>query len=426
MNQKTLVILSAVLTLAVSWSGCVSDEDAQRPNPPTETVPALTFSESMKVIELPNVQSESFVAVSDDADVRLTCLHGEFKEPSIMLASTDAGATWRELEATPSPGVGGDCEVALTGDAGWHFVHTQAAGIVVASTFDEGETWRVNYATGPPVATFSDRPWLQSYEDSLVLSYAGYAGIQVRTSHDEGATWNLPQVVAQPRPGHLSLPGHLKIASDGKTVIQPYLQVPASGSGEGVDEVYPGVAVSTDLGETWTDHELEAVEAMRYHPAAAVAGDGTIHYTYFQANGSVVDLVVRSSTDLGATWSGPRILDPGLDDVGRAWTEVRADGTIDLLYMSHEAPNATAEATWIVKFLRADPYDAVDPATTVVAVEPFQYAQEFVSFTYDGSGRAHIVYTVVTGGSLTQAPPDGSALWTVVEKLGRPMREGAA
>lgn len=410
MSLRRVPLLLAAFILA---SGCL---ETGGEGPAAEAAPeALRFEPRVKVADLRNAQSEAFVQSSTDGQTLLTCLHGEFTEPSIMYASTDAGASWRELTADPTPVTGGDCEVAITDDGGWHFVHTQAAGITVASTYDEGATWRVDRLAGPPVTTFSDRPWLESSGDALVLTYDGYAGLVGRASADSGASWSLPQIIVQPLPGHLILSGHVTFDPAGTLVVAPYLQVAAAEAGEGTPRsVTVGVAVSEDLGTTWVDRAVGTVQALPVHPAVAVAPDGGIHLAYYEPTAEGYAFVLRSSADLGRTWSAPWVPLAGLQEPGRAWGDARADGRLDFTVTATNATFGLPGDGPAIAVMRLDPGRPETPPQVAVVGHDHD---EFATLAHDPQGRAIVVFTEGGGGVGTGATP-GSALWFVREAAG--------
>lgn len=408
--MSTRAAALAVVVAALVSAGCLEGRtDGEEPRPSVVQV-----EQRVKVADLRNAQSEAFVQSTPDGQTLLTCLHGEFQEPSLMYASTDAGATWRELTASPTPVTGGDCEVALTDDGGWHFVHTQAAGITVASTYDEGASWRVDRLAGPPVTTFSDRPWLEPSGDSLVLTYDGYAGLVGRVSPDAGASWSLPQVIVQPLPAHLVISGHLKVGRgpERALAVAPYLQVAAAEAGEGTPrQVTLGIAVSTDLGATWDDRSFPAVQALPVHPAAAIGADGSIHVSYFEPAGEGYDLVARSTSDAGVTWSGPWTVLAGLQRPARAWADAGPDGTVDFLVTDTNATFGLPGDGPAIALLRVDP---AHPTAELHPVVVGHDHNEFSTLAHDGAGRALLVFTEGGGGVGMGATP-GSALWFVRE-----------
>ena len=409
--MTTTARLAALATL-LAVSGCLGDatEEAEAADVPPE-VAAAPDAAATKVAPLRNAQSESFLAQSPDGQVVLTCTHGEFKEPSLMFASTDAGATWRELAAFPPPPPGGDCEVAVTADGAWHFLHTHAYGVTLATTTDEGATWRVDSTVAPPVNTFSDRPWLEAAGASLVLTYSGYLGIAARTSHDGGATWSLPQLAVPSRTGYLTLSGHLEVLPDASLAVQPFLEFAATAGGEAPSLVHLGVGVSEDGGASWQKRGLaEPVEAIAFHPAVAVLPDGTLHLSYYAVNGSAYDFRVATSRDAGLSWDEPRTLASALAGVGRAWAAAAPDGGHGFLVQADGAGFGLAGEDAdrpVLAYLRVAPDGTAAPPVRIAAVR-----DEFASLLYAPDGTARVTYTE-TGGSLTQAPSDGQALWFV-------------
>lgn len=379
----------STLVFVTLLSGC-----AQAPSTPAATLPSvkehpLSLQEPVKVADLRNGQAETFIEVSSDGRTLLTCLHGEFKEPAIMYASEDGGGTWRELKATPSPGVSGDCEVALGQDGTWYFLHSTVAGATVAATTDRGRTWIVNPVSAVPINGLADRPWLEVAGDTLVLTYSG-AGIAARTSTDRGRTWSVPQTIVPNERDQFDLPGHLVVASDHQTLYQPFMQFPleALNSHGRPVQGQVGYAVSENRGQTWRIQYVgNAGPMLRYHPGMAAAAGESLFFVYHAVNGSGADVVVRHSEDAGKTWSEPEPVAAGLTRSGALWIDGRMGGSADVLLMlDGSALDPSAQGPHVALFRLEAAEDSLEVDASLVSPG----WGEFFSVVHDAGGKAMI------------------------------------
>lgn len=393
----------AFLVLALLAAGCASPAPGPAATLDAPDAPAAwRFGEPILVAQEPNGQAESFIAVSPDGRTLLTCLHGEFKEPSPMFASTDGGATWTRLHA-PGLLVGGDCEVALAPDGAWAFLSSTVAGASVAVTGDQGKSWSVSHLAALPTNGAADRPWLEGAGDALVLAYMPLflepGAIAVTRSTDGGASWSLPAHASRPSPGRMNVVhGHLLASPDGATLHVPLLkyQWPTGGGTF-------ALATSTDGGRSWSESvALEPDDVLLTTPTAtALAGDGTLYWAYVARNGTVADVRVIASRDGGASWSAPAVLltgwtlpaaSPALGSpVGIPWMDGRPDGGATLAFSADASVlDPAAEGRWLVAArLHADAPGLLEAVTLVAQADSYEFAQ----VEHDAAGRAHVTFT---------------------------------
>ncbi|MEA3202642.1 MAG: repeat-like domain, partial [Thermoplasmata archaeon] len=349
-----------------------------------------------------NDQAESFIAVSPDGRTVLTCLHGKFAEASPMFASTDGGATFRRLAATPQHGVGGDCEVALGADGTWYFLASTVATETVSATRDGGASWTHAYLTSKPSNGAGDRPWLEAAGDTLILTTMPLSGVPpgepggvgIVRSTDHGATWSEPQDVGGTESDTLIVEGHPLVGPDGDIRVallrSTRLATNPLGSPDGPCRLF--FAVSRDTGATWSEEPVAQVDCLGVFgsspTATAVAGDGTLYWAYGVANGTRADLVAVTSRDGGKTWSAPQVVWGGLGTSSAGWMDGRPDGGADLVMVGDAA---TGAALGQLRLLRLD---ARHPGLVVAQADLGQdELVEFLAVDHDAAGHAFIAYT---------------------------------
>lgn len=396
LNRFIPVAVLVVLTGAC-LSGCSSPNGVSAPagpeaaaDPPQDPP---VFAEARPIMDIPNTGHETFIEVSQDGQTLLACAHGDFRAPVHMYASTDGGATFREL----APGLGwpvaGDCDVALSEDGSpnglWAFAGKTDLGITVATTRDGGQTWTVNHLAGPPLNGLADRQWLQATTDGLVLAYQPgtqqVGSILVTRSADDGATWSQPVEAAAPDPAAAETAvGHFVVAQS--ALLLPLLRNALQATGRFA------LLASTDGGATWTERPAFAVGADAYPTGLAATADGRLVWAFIDAG----QLFAAASSDDGLTWSTPVPLAAGVA-WDRPWASARPDGSVDVVWMSdgsHFDSGAGLALTRVpANFSEAPMHWLVAPIGFI----------EFASVAHDGNGLAHVA--VVDAPRLISADP---------------------
>lgn len=405
MTRWSGLIMTCVLLLA----GCASPgPEGAAAGPSTDLGPpvaSLTFDPEIKVADIPNTGHEAFLEVSADGLTLLTCAHGDFRAPAFMFASTDGGATFKQLDVgTPMP-FAGDCEVALGPNDEWSFSGKTELGITVVTTKDGGESWIINHLASPPINGGADRQWLTYAGTTLLLSHQPgtqeVGSIVVARSTDYGATWSTPKEAvaadaAQPWIGA----GHFIVASDGSILMPITRTGPPTPVGPGPPTRLM-MARSSDEGATWTLADVASVGPQVYATGAAQSGDGTLLWAFSDDGG----LSAITSSDMGVTWSEPLAIGSGLA-WDRPWTSGRPDGSFDVIWESDGTQfNATTPALALsrVRFENGTAGSFVPTVeSSIVADVDFI---EFASVAHDATGRAHVVTTrapQLMRGELTQ------------------------
>ncbi|MCP4645667.1 MAG: hypothetical protein GY851_34800, partial [bacterium] len=382
--------------------------------------------------------NDIFVACSADNGVSWTA-------PALLNANatTDSGGEWSPKVATDEAGnwvVVWQSEEDLSG-AG------SDDDIFVARSTDNGATWTApalldSNATGwfeedfyPEIATDGAGNWIAVWESSENFSGAGTdRDILVSRSTDNGATWTA------------SVPLNTTATTDSSGDYAPRITTDGAGnwvtvwcsyedlSGAGTDgDIF--MSRSTDAGVTWTAPALLNTDAATdsesdTHPHVMTDGVGNWVAAWERGDVRQPHMVVSTSTDAGATWTAPALLNSSLT-VGLACNkevDISADGagnwvalwrtqedlimfdTVDILMSS----STDGGATWTEPVVLTD----YETPTSKVVVMPhilsdgagIWVATWGSSEDYRGAGTDHDIF--VTRFRLDQAPPTPPVITT--------------
>jgi hypothetical protein len=252
-----------------------------------------------------------------------------------MDASTNGGTTWQSLMADPTPGSGGDCEIAMSANGTWAFLHSTVA---IATTQDGGETWTVNPLTAIPASSgLADRSYIESAGDRLLLTYQPNnepGRIGFTHSDDHGQTWSAPRELGPLDAENANAATQdILVAPAGDRIRVP-ISLDVEATGLAGTATRTGFAVSEDRGESWTFEPVDTPRAAHASPTTAIDGQGTLYWVYELedgALGSYQDLQIVVSTDGGDTWSDPHTIgeNPAWP---RRWADGRSAGGMDLIW----------------------------------------------------------------------------------------------
>lgn len=387
MNRLGAYALLAVVAMA----GCLGDSATAPAGEPGST--PFAFGDRVVVGAEPNPGAESFIAVSPDGQHILTCLHGFFVEASPMFASVDGGRTFTRLPADPTFGIGGDCEVAIDGNGTWYFLDSLGYAATIHATENEGQTWRHSYVSAIPTNGFADRPWLEAFGNTLILTYMPLTGIGgepggigIVRSTDGGRTWSMPQTISFDA-ATLVVEGHPFASPDG-TLRIAILHFGRAVQDEPV-QCRLSFAVSRDDGVSWREEpvaEYECVDTWGIWATAAADGEGTLYWAYSVANGTATDVLLITSDDHGASWSEPVPILGDLRQATNAWISGRSDGRVDVAIVAAQGDRPSHV---LVLRLAAKAPDIVERIADLGENEFI----EFLGIDHDADGRAHLAFT---------------------------------
>jgi len=386
--------------LLVLLSGCGA------PNPPAAAAPndvASTDPWHWTQVQVgAGGDAETSIRTGPDGLV-LACSHGGFGKPSPSWVSKDSGLTWAPLDPQPNPIVSGDCDWAVLDDGTWAIVYDTIGSATVASTTDQGKTWRFDYASAAPFGGV-DRPWLASAGNTLYLNYANVMAEEpaintLAVSHDGGLTFT-EQHVAHTFTGEGSAPQTVigRAMVDGSTIRIPLANANLNQGGP----TTLSFALSRDGGQTWTEQPVSPPYTTFFQmPSAAQARDGTLFVTQDVGKAGHLDLNVLVSKDGGETWSAiPIAHDFGQPSVSYAWVAARADNTATVAWMEDDGHGA--RTVWAA---RVSAGGIVHPARALAPAVHDNNTVEFIQVDHLPDGRAILDYPADTGTDCHKSTP---------------------
>ncbi|HZP15682.1 MAG TPA: hypothetical protein VFA96_07660 [Nocardioides sp.] len=302
------------------------------------------------------------------------------KHYSSLLSPNNAsvGSISTGQEAGVEPG-GGDTDVAVAtatnalGNYNAYVASLTLASVDVSTTADNGASWSLNPAAAMPI---DDRPWIAATGASKVcISYltapgilAPELGLHVGCSSDAGTTWTQ---LADGYDTSAAGQGCSLGSRTGNLAFDPsngnYLYAIAA-CGTVADASNPNptgmhvvvVAVSTDGGQTFTDHVAylnpnTSVDYENNFPNIAVDKAGNVYATYSDDT----SVFYSYSTDHGQTWHGPVQVSKSGETAIYPWTTAGSSGKVDIVYYktpflattaNPNPSNFPSTAAWTVGF----------------------------------------------------------------------------
>ncbi len=257
-------------------------------------------------------------------------------QPSILVrVSPDRGATWGEpqfvcgvecrsnniagpWQADPVVRVSDDGVVYVVWLDNWN------PGMALSKSYDHGRTWTRPVNAGNSGSGWGDKPWLAISPDGKDVYVAwNHGDPYVAASHDSGATFSTPVRLTPPTNHLYYYPESGVVAPNGDAYFSMSVE---SAFGDGpVDLV---VVKSSDGGATWSilpvDRSEESprctlasclVDEFQAQIVIDLDASGTIMAAYMKntlAGGPKI-LYARTSTDGGATWSAPSMINDVAD-----------------------------------------------------------------------------------------------------------------
>lgn len=400
---KTAAASVVLLALAGCWSPSV---------PPSTSGPVPVPGGAASVLAHTLIgnggDAETSHFVSPDGKTILACSHGGFTQPSPLWVSEDGGDTFRRLFPSPSPPVGGDCDVTITSDGSWYMVFDSLVSITVVGTSDQGNTWRFAYVTDP-LLTNVDRPWIQAVGNTLYLTYADLMATQpivllFSQSNDRGRTWSVPALVTLPPAADETncWVGHLVARDEGRTIRIPINCWNMAATGSGNDAIY--FATSQDGGARWAlEHVADGIGV----PTASYGSDGSLWLAYATRDGSSVAVEARVAREGGSAFAPPMtVATLALDAFDWPWIDARPDGSASVAWMNLDTSEARTTFQPIIARVAAN---APSPEFVVPIGEPWTGTTtfEFFMVKHDAAGHAYVVYPLGGDGCKVSPPVTG-------------------
>lgn len=283
--------MRALVVAAILLAGC-----AQEPEGLVEPVPV---GPQLLDTVAPSARGETAVAFGPDGETMVAYI-GELGETLAW-----AGPAEGPLVRVAGPDGPGDVDLA-SGARGIH-----AVGLVGRAGRVPSQVW-AQQAWSDPIdvsagSTFADRPFLDAYGDTLLVTWNGQGdGLMSALSRDGGATWQAPRQVATFLTG---THGGAAVGPQGELAVV-YASDPR------------GVFVSTSAdGATWTERHVAAGSSWAW-PAVDIDARGAMHAVWTTAYGDDLPASVRGYG--GELQPAPRVLYARSDDRGASWSTPRA------------------------------------------------------------------------------------------------------
>ncbi len=233
--------------------------------------------------------------------------HQPARPPSLW-KSVDGGRSWGSVDAgTPEQGAVGnsDTDFAVAPDGTVYFVSmgfnrttNEGTHITIGVSRDHGLSWSWTYMAQNDKV---DRPWVEVAPDGTAhVIWNDDNGVYHTMSNDGGATWEeRPQVSA------LGGSSHLAVGPNGEVAVRI---TPMSASGGSYDADVDLLAVSTDRGQTWTQHAVPGTRDWenvgqgsipRWVEPIAWDVDGRLYHLWSEGR----EVWLGRSVDNASTWS---------------------------------------------------------------------------------------------------------------------------
>lgn len=390
-------VAAVACVLAAVLAGCLQDM----------TDPALPrhlhFGEP--VVAGVGAVGETFLALGADG-VALACSHATFTRPSPLWVSRDDGAAWVQTEPGPNVLPSGDCDVEVSDEGVWAMLYDWVGGATVATSRDDGRTWRLNPLAALPVTGAVDRPWIGFLGERLILTWKSVqyhpTVIAAAYSDDYGATWSppLPLDIRDDPAFPAAIQSDVKIAGGRAYVFVTLYQTNPLAGPMGLDEGVRFDLLVSDDGFVWSRSHVQDLPAADIINGAAAGADtwtgrgasdddeGAVHlwWAYAAPDGNAESLFVLHSGDGGTTWDEPQAVVEG-GDFDTPAIAARDDGTATLLVMQREP------TPWIRAF-------RLDSAAPGLVLDEMEIASdngapqniEFMDIEHDERGRAAALF----------------------------------
>lgn len=235
-----------------------------------------------------------------------------------------------------------------------------------------------------------------STPDGTIYASMGNGGdALISKTSDNGATWTTVKRFTGLGSGTLAVRGS-KMALLSK-----------SGSGASATM---WATVSTDSGVTWTSSTQLVSPSNSDLPVIAISGDGDVIASWFQYNGSIFTIQVRTTTDSGATWSAAQSISTNSDSTWRVNLQTLGNGNVAAILRQYsiaefsiynDSTNSWSTRSTISSSIQLDSFSSMMFDTNKIA-----------AIWLDGSGSSMDVKMAIYDGTLW------SSIYTVSSSQG--------
>ena len=350
MRRSILPVLSSLMLILLSFSGCIQDEPTH--NDLDEDIPSQRFfvtgPDGLPIDEPPLPLIFNFSDVGEDG-----------AEPSIgvtssgciffiafekVMRSCDHGQSWEDV-------TGPLCAFQTNDPWGWvdpetdRVFNVQMQGLEtswICWSDDDGETWIGNpHDSGTTPLNdhikLATGPWTSSgygiggqfsqaiYDQAVYYCYNKLAGIFCFTSFDGGATFEAGGQIIGLATTNGGLHGAITSAPDGTVYVTPRVETPT-------------VIVSKDNGLTWFERTMGEDEGTPYPRKNSEVATDSQSNAYHVWTGADEGIYMSRSTDSGETWEQTSIRVSPIEVISTAFPQIDAGdpGRIALVYLGSE------------------------------------------------------------------------------------------
>ncbi len=309
--------------------------------------------------------NESPLAVSPLSANKFLSGANDYNCPNIQgfYASVDGGTTWTR-KCSPGSGGQGDPVVGYDRLGNAFAGGIQSGSYKIFKSTDDGQTWGAPITvTGPLLGYLADKPWMEvdtnassPFVNNIYFSGTQFASdsdseISVSVSSNAGTTWTTKAVdTRQNFPQFVDQFSDLAIGNDG-TVYVTWIRCPANGTAGDCGGTVTNIMLSksTDSGQTWSTPTAaftttlapdacfcafygslpNTSERISNIPAVSVTGSGAtakVFVTYYNWTGTKMQVMLRSSTDGGTTWSAGTVVSNASGDQFFPWVSLAPNG----------------------------------------------------------------------------------------------------